>query len=348
MKKLMKAALLITLLLSFMGCSHIILRKDLYEKTSFKNEKIKPGRNTIKIYSLEYPVAYRDRLDYMDDFEEVSKKLLLENKSMNLLVSREMYETIQRIKNQEFLPEEEVYLKTASDLDDVQKEIIDSYVNLSVTDLGGDIQKYLNKQVYFWLALNYRESEFNGDTLYTELDKQRLIEEVREERKDFSQILSKVKVNFILKEYDLYSEKDKRHGVSKEIDLFNPTEMPREILNEKNALYIKGMKDEDLDKIIKNMVNFASPLMILESEEFTGYSVKEGKYIFFHGGNNVMGYYHGYDFRIDIIDIDVENLPDAEDCILLENLFERVKPEMNSLETEENKIQKKTVNWVVD
>jgi hypothetical protein len=348
MKNIIKTTLLITVFLFTAGCKDVVLRKDLYEKTSFKSENIKAGKNKIEIYSLEYPKSYRERLDYMKDFEDMAKELLLEDKSLNLLISREMYDTIKKLKNQEFLPEEEVYLKNASDLDQFQRDEIDRDINIPVTDLRGDIQKYLDKQVYFWMVLNNRANEFNSKNLYTELDKQRLIEEIRETRKEFSQILNKIKVDFIIKEYNPYSVNDGEYQISKEIDLFNPTDIPRDILNEKNALYLKGIKDEDQDKIIKNMVSFTSSLIILESKEFTGYSVKDGKYLFFHGGSHVRNYYKGYDFRVEITESSIIDLAESKEGILLEDLFDRVKPEINSLETEENEIQKKTVNWVID
>ncbi|WP_320046002.1 hypothetical protein [uncultured Ilyobacter sp.] len=348
MRKVIKTAILITVFLLAAGCNHVVLRQDLYEKVAFKSEKIKPGKNTIELYSLEFPKSYFEKLKYMEEFEVVSKQLLLEDKSLNLLLSRAMYDTIDSLKKGEVLPEEKIYLKTASDLDSAEMSEIDREIDVYVTDRGGSIQEYLNKQVYFWMVLNGKKSEFIGENLYTELDKQRLVEEIRKSRKEFSRVLNNAKMNLIIKEKDPYAVKNTEFSTSESADVFNPTDLPKWVLSEKEPIYLQGVKDGDFDKISEKEVKFNSPFVILDSEKFTGYTVVEGNYIFFYGGSDVKSSYHRYDFEVKISEVTLKDLFKAESGILLDELFDRKKPEINGIEKKATQPDKKSVNWGIN
>ncbi len=348
MRKVIKTAILIAVFLMAAGCNHVVLRQDLYERVAFESEKIKPGKNIIQLYSLEFPENYFDRLEYMKDFELVAKQLLLDDKSLNLLVSRGMYDTVESLKKEEVLPEEKIYLKTASDLDNVEMSEIDKGIDVYVTDRGGSIQGYLNKQVYFWMILTGKESEFIGENLYTELDKQRLVEEVRKSRKEFSRVLKNIKMHMVIREEAAYSHKDIESVPSETVNIFNPTDISKWVLDEKEALYLKGIKNSDFDKISEKKVKFNSPFLILDSKKFTGYTVLDGNYIFFYGGTSVRGYYHRYDLEVKISESTARDLLNAENGILLDELFERKKPEINGLEEEKTQPKKNSVNWGIN
>ena len=336
MRKIIKTAILVTVFLVTAGCNHVVLRQDLYEKVAFKSEKIQPGKNIIKVYSLEFPEDYFEELKYVEEFELVAKQLLLEDKSLNLLVSRSMYDTVDSLKKGDVLPEEKIYLKTASDLTDAELAEIDNKIDVYVTDRGGSVQRHLNKQVYFWMVLNGNESEFVGENLYTELDKQKLVEKIRTNRKEFSRVLNNVKLNLIIKEKNLYATKNIGLSTSEGI------------LTEEKSMYLKGLKDSDFHKIVEKELKFNSPLLILDSEKLKGYTVVDGNYIFFYGGSDVKSSYHRYDFEVEISEIVLKDLLKVESGILLDELFERTKPEINGIEEKAAQPDKKSVNWGIN
>lgn len=348
MRKIIKTAILIAIFLLATGCNHVVLRQDLYERVAFKSEKIKSGKNVIQLYSLEFPKDYFERLEYMKDFEIVAKQLLLKNKSINLIVSRGMYDTMESLKKMEVLPEERIYLKTASDLDSMEMSEIDKEIDVYVTDRGGSIQGYLNKQVYFWMLLTGKKAEFIGENLYTEMDKQRLVEEVRKSRKEFSKVLNNLKIQMVVREDAPYSTKNMKYTSSEVSDTSNTTDLPKWILDEKEALYLNGIKNNDFDKISERKVKFNSPVLILDSEKLTGYTVVDGNYIFFNGGSAVKGYYHRYDFEVKISESTARDLLNAESGLLLDELFERGKPEINGIDEEVVQPDKKSVNWGIN
>jgi hypothetical protein len=348
MRKVIKNAILITVFLLAAGCNHIVLRQDLYEKVAFESEKIKPGKNIINLYSLQFPESYFEKLKYMEEFELVSKQLLLEDKSLNLIVSSSMYDTLDSLKKGEVFPEEKVYLKTASDLNSDEMSEIDKEIDVYVTDRGGSVQGYLNKQVYFWMVLNGKKGEFIGETLYTELDKQRLVEEVRKSRKEFSRVLNNAEMNLIIKKKNLYAGKNPELTTSELSDILNPTDLPDSILNEERAMYLQGVKDDDFHKIAEKEVSFNSPFLILDSEKFTGYLVVDENYIFFYGGSEVKSSYHRYDFEVKISEVTLKDLLEVEGGILLNELFERKNPEINGIEKKATQPDKKSVNWGIN
>ncbi len=348
MKRVIKSIILIAVFFAATGCNHIVLRQDLYEKVAFESEKIKPGKNIIELYSLKFPGEYFERIEYMKEFELVARQLLLEDRSLNLLVPREMYDTIESLKKEAVLPEERVYLKTASDLDGHEMAEIDKNIDVYVTDRGGSIQGYLNKQVYFWMALSGKESEFIGENLYTELDKQRLVEEIRKSRKEFSKVLNNVKLQLVIKEEKPYSTKNMQLGPLKPTETSSSTDLPGWLLAEKDPIYLKGLKNSDFDKISEKKIKFNSSFLILDSEKWTGYTVVDGNYIFFHGGSDIRGSYHRYDFEVKISEKTVKDLIYSESGILLDELFQRKKPEINGLEEKTAQPNKKSVNWGIN
>jgi len=335
------------MVLSMAGCSSFIPRQDLYEKAEFKDENIVKGRNDIEIYEVNYPEDYYERLEFFKDFELAGKKMLLEDKALNLMVSKDLFGALERFKKGEFLDEEELYIKTASDLDTFQQREIDQNITVSVTERGGQVQKYLNKQVKFWLEVTGREGEFDGSKLYTELDKQRLMEEVREERKEFFQVLNAMRMSVVIKVSDPYREGNEggEYWASKEIDLFNPTGISREVQSIRVPLYIDGLTETDIKQVLNVREDFRAPILILESERLKGYTVRDEKYVFYHGGDTLRGYYKDYDLRVVITPMDLENLVTIEEGILLNDVLRRSQVKAKGItETKEVK-EVKSLDW---
>ncbi len=344
----MKRIILIgIMILGLLGCNSFVPRKDLYEKVEFNDGNIVQGRNYIDIYRVDYPADYFERLEFFKEFEAENKKLLLEDRGLNILISVELYRALERFKRGEFLLEEQVYVKEASDLDEFQKEEIDSSVSVAVTDRGGQIQKYLNKQVYFWMKVTNRLDEFNGETIYTELDKQRLIEDVRVSRKDLFKLLRKVRSNYILEVDNPYAGYgiSKDYWASKEIDIFNPTGISREIQSLSIPLYIKNLNESDVRSIRDVRDDFNSKVVILEDSNLTGYTLRDDKYIFYHGGSVVRSYFKNYDIRVRIKDIDLNRIATIEQGILMEELLNKSKVTEAGIQEAQDVKKERSLDW---
>ena len=344
MKKIILVGMLV---MSMVGCSSFIPRQDLYEKAEFKDEKIVKGKNQIDLYEVEYPSDYYEKLEFFEEFEVAGKKMLLEDKSLNLMVSQELYGALENIKKGEFLDEEEIYIKTASDLDIFQKSEIDKEIKVESTERGGEIQEYLNKQVYFWMTVTGKASEFDGNKLYTELDKQRLMEEVREERKEFFQVLNAMRMSIVVKVGNPYADhgKGSNYWASKEIDLFNPTGISRELQRIEVPLYLKGLEERDIKILLDNREDFRTPILILESERLKGYTIRDGKYVFYHGGDTIRGFYKDYDLRVKIMDSTLSNLVTIKEGILLNDVLKRSQVKARGIEGKPKVKKEKSLDW---
>lgn len=342
-----KILLIVAIMASLMGCKSFIPRQDLYEKVEFKDEKIVEGRNNIDLYEVEFPKDYYERIEFFEAFELAGKKMLLENKSLNLLVSQELYASLERFRKGEFLDDEGLYIKTASDLDTFQRAEIDSNIDVPVTERGGSIQSYLNKQVYFWLTVTNKEDEFDGNKIYTELDKQRLMEEVRNERKEFFQVLNAMRLSLVVKVEDPYADhsKGERYWASKEIDLFNPTGISRELQSIEAPLYLENLDEKDIRELLAVRGDFATPILILESSRLKGYTVSEERYVFYHGGDTLRGYYKGYDLRVGITETTLENLVTIEEGILLKDVLERTQVKARGIEEKKEVKKQRSLDW---
>lgn len=342
-----KILLIVAITASLMGCKSFIPRQDLYEKVEFKDEKIVEGRNNIDLYEVEFPENYYERIEFFKAFELAGKKMLLENKSLNLLVSQELYASLEKFKRGEFLDDEELYIKTASDLDTFQRAEIDSSIDVAVTERGGSIQSYLNKQVYFWLTVTNKEGEFDGNKIYTELDKQRLMEEVRNERKEFFQVLNAMRLSLVVKIDDPYADhsKGERYWASKEIDLFNPTGISRELQSIEEPLYLENLDEKDIRELVAVRGDFATPILILESSRLKGYTVSDGEYVFYHGGDTLRGYYKDYDLRVRITETTLESLVTIEEGILLEDVLERTQVKARGIEEKKEVKKQRSLDW---
>lgn len=342
-----KILLIVVIMASLMGCNSFIPRQDLYEKVEFKDENIVFGKNNIDLYDVEFPEDYYERIEFFKGFELAGKKMLLENKSLNLLIPQELYRSLERFKRGEFLNEEELYIKTASDLDAFQRGEIDRNIDVAVTERGGKIQSYLNKQIYFWLTVTNKEETFDGSKIYTELDKQRLMEEVRNERKEFFQVLNAMRLSLVVKVEDPYADHSKgdRYWASKEIDLFNPTGISRELQSIKEPLYLENLDEKDIRELLAVRSDFDTPILILESSRLKGYTIREGKYVFYHGGDTLRGYYKGYDMRIRIEETNLENLVTIEEGILLKDILERSQLKVHGIEEEKEVKKQRSLDW---
>lgn len=347
----MKKLLIIgSIIISLVGCNSFIPRQDLYEKAEFEDEKIVKGKNTIDIYAVGFPESYEDKLEFFEEFELASKKMLLEDKALNLLATQDLYDSLEKFKRGEFLSDEEVYVKVASDLDTFERKEIDSDIKVDVTTRGGSIQSYLNKQVYFWMRTTDKEVQFDGDKIYTELDKQRLMEEVRQSRKEFFAVLNAMRFSMVVEIDDPYADQSKgeKYWASKEIELFNPSGISRELQGIDVPLYFKGIKEEDMRILLSSRGDFNSPIIILENDKRTGYTVRDGKYVFYHGGDILRGYYKEYDLRVEIIEIELQDLVTIEEGILLEDVLRRTKVKAKGIEEVEKVKKKKSLDWGIE
>lgn len=249
------------------GCSDIVLRKDLHERVAFSSE-IKEGDYNLYFYKLNYPDNQQDKLDYLNNFKEFLNK----NPHKNYIVPVEMGKDILSIINNGGYGEEKLAFKSGADLNEEERNSLKVLTeDIDVPKGGGEIQENINRQYYLLLTLEERAEEYDGNSYYTELDKEKIITDLLIERKELKEALKTNFKNFIFS-YD------------------------NEFKNLENGIYFP-------DKI----QGIKSNLLIINKKGYSGYEIKNNKIVFYPGneGKDLEGF-RNFDFNSEIINLDLE------------------------------------------
>ena len=184
MKK--KALCLLALVLLTTSCGSIVARKDKSQIVKFENSRIVADSYDITFYNILYPEKPYDKDKFYEQFDVLTSKMVAYNKDINLIIPLELYKDLLNLQKREVREGEKIYYKQAYSLTEEEKEFIDSKVDVETPDNTGSVQKYLNKQVAYWYDYLKKPQEYDSKKYYTELDKDRIVDEVFENRKFFS------------------------------------------------------------------------------------------------------------------------------------------------------------------
>lgn len=267
----------------FVGCDHIVLRKDKSERVTFE-KNISQGTYTLYMYEINYPKNQKDKIVFMSRFENFLKNRDEKGEqNINFILPKELYEDVESVINEDGIGIERTFFKSASFIDENDKKIIDKETrNIKYPLNGGEIQKYLNKQYYYILSLVGREKEYKKDFFYTEFDKRIIINEYVKERENLKNILMEKKKDFLM-------------SVENINDLEN---------NEEDMVYLKEDNKNFEKNIINHKVETKQPILVLKSDDYKGYTVNGKSIIFFVGNGEEINYFRGYNFNVKIKEID--------------------------------------------
>lgn len=181
-----RALFLLTLTLLATSCGSIVARKDKSQIVKFENSKIVADSYDITFYKMAYPEKPHDKDVFYEQFDVLTSKMVAYGKDINLIIPLELYKDLLNLQKREVREGEKVYYKQAYSLTEEEKNFIDSKVDVNTPSDSGEIQKYLNKQVAYWYDYLKKPQEYDSTRYYTELDKDRVVDEVFENRKFFS------------------------------------------------------------------------------------------------------------------------------------------------------------------
>lgn len=270
-------------LLLFTSCNNIVLRKDESERVSFNNSLTK-GNYDIYIYEVVYPETQNEKLVFMNNFENLLKSKNKSENKISFILPKNLYDDVISTINDGGIGDENSFIKSASSINNLDKININKKTRgIKVPEDTGDIQKYLNKQYYSLLKLLNRENEYNSNSYYTEFDKKKLSDEFLSKRKNLKKILLQNKDNFLIKLNNLKDLKNYRNDL----------------------IYLTNCNYSSLKNFLENEPTSISPLILINSDFYTGYTACKNSVILFNGyGREEMSYFIGYNFETTIIKID--------------------------------------------
>lgn len=281
--KLKKIFYILLCLVFFAGCDNIVLRKDKSERITF-NTKMPQGDYTLYMYEISYPEKQEEKLMFFSKFENFLKNGSegLE-RDVTFILPKALYDDVEAVLNDEGIGIERAFFKSASFIDENDKKIIDREVGFVKTPSnGGEIQSYLNKQYYYILSLVGRQDEYRENFFYTEFDKRTITSEYLNERKNLKEVLTEKKKNFIV-------------AVNNMEELQNYSD---------DMVYLKNSDTELGNNILNDTISVNSPVIIINSDKYIGYTVKNNNLVLFNGtGENKkeeLSYFRRYNFITDI------------------------------------------------
>lgn len=197
MKKKILIIFLSTIAFIVTGCQSVVARRDQSQIVEFNNG-LSRGEYILKAYKLDYPKTVEEKDLFFDNLNLLMGKMIAHKKDLNIIIPYELYQDIRNIGIREVRESEKVFFKPASDLTQEEKEFIDSKIKIEFPTNAGNIQQYLNKQVYYWFDYLKRAGEYDEYAYYTELDKMRIVSEVFDKRKLTSEMFYPIAKDFIL------------------------------------------------------------------------------------------------------------------------------------------------------
>ncbi|MEI6856278.1 hypothetical protein [Psychrilyobacter sp.] len=315
-----KYILLLVLALSTVSCTGVSKVKERYHRAPFEKE-IKKGDYELILYSIDYPQKYEDKIKFYNDFDILMRKFLVYDSTINIMYSQELKDDISHLKNNYVLPEEIAFSKSASELSQIDRDSIDKKVVIKLDEKVGRTQYYLNKQVYFWKKIMRSNEFFNSGANYTELDKEKLILQMEEKRKNTFKIIEQVELNLILKIEKPYSDNKNEYWEKKDVYIYRSTDITPKVFKEQGYLYLSGVEDVDVKKIMGNQLKFDSKIVVVENRLYNGYTVLDGNYVFFYGGKYRVNYYDGYNLKVKVKDISLKDLLIIDDELLIDDFL---------------------------
>ena len=295
------------------GCSKIVLKKRVVESAPFKGEK---GTYEVILSRVNYPEGIFERAKFWNEFYAFSAKMLIAQKKSVLLIPEDIVRDLEIVKKGELTEKEGLFYRTASSLNDDEKENIRNI--LDVTEKNKEIlttQDYLNMQVKIMLKILGNESEFLPEKIYTELEKENIVNKVREKRKMIKESLENSKVSIIVEISETYKDiyTKKQSIYKRDIQFYTKSSFSERISKYEYPVYLKNVNEEDLEKIFEGEMSLKNKVTFIDNLKYNGYKYKEGKYIFFIGGSKIYDQFEEYKIRFTVKELKFEDILSSEE-----------------------------------
>ena len=277
-----------------------------------KSRKVIPGRYEIKLFEVSYPTDIFGKNNFYNEFNRVLGKID-KNKKYSLLLEKRFYDDMQKIKTDEMSEEEKVLELPASSLDGYNiQELTQLSRGMNTSQYAGTDQEFLNRQVYVLYRLLDRKG-FNPDNVYSELDKEFLVAELKEKRKDIVKNFETSKIEYFVKEsYDNIDFKkfqdDSVYKFDRDIIISEKIEDQALLPEIKNNLYLVNFPSDIIEDLEKNKLKLKREILLLENNQFHGYTYNENNTVVFIGGKKAKYYYNDYKINVVLKKINILEL----------------------------------------
>ena len=275
-----------------------------------KMRKVIPGKYEIRIYELNYPESLSEKNKFYNEFNQVLKNVD-KNKKYSLLLEKRFYDDIKKIEESQLSDEENLLEIPASSLDENQRQdLISMSSKLNLTQYLGTDQEFLNRQIYVLYQL-LDKPKFNPNNVYSELDKEFLIEELKKNRKEVVENFEKSKVEYFIKESYENSgigklQDDSIYKFDKDVVISDKLEDQAILPEMEKNVYLTGFPENIIEELAKNKLKLKRTPLLLENSDYHGYMFNEDNTVVFIGGKEPKYYYK--DYKINVVKKPIEVL----------------------------------------
>jgi hypothetical protein len=323
----MKKILLFVFIFIFLfGCQkRMVLRKKVVVKAPF--EDIEEGNYEITVYKIKYPNELEKKQEFYREMNSVFKRFYLEEKKAVIMLDMEYFEDFEYLRKNNILKEEVIFDKVASTLTEEEIIKLKEVSQVEVDEYKGTTQEYLNLQVAYLMKYLGIQDEFDANYIYTEREKNKYLDIIKNERKDIVKFLEVLKIDILAVVDNPYKE-DKINLYSywdvKNIELSKKNIISNYLNNYSLPLYIENIQEDDIEKIINNDIFIDNTLLIIKNSKYKGY-VHRDKYIFFVGGDIEKREYSAYGINIKFDAIELSELIFIDEEVVLSDFTGRMK-----------------------
>ena len=267
-----------------------------------KMRKVIPGRYEIKLFEITYPTDLFGKNRFYNEFNTFLKNIK-KGKKYSLLLENRFYQEMQDIKIDQLSEEEKILELPASSLDEYyRQQMVAMSSGANLTEYIGTDQEYLNRQIYVLYEL-LNKTDFNPANVYSELNKEFLIEELRNHRIEVEENFEKSNVEFFIKETYENSglnkfKDDSIYKFDKDIVLSDKLEDQAVLPELQRNIYLTGFPNDIIEELAKNKLKLKRSPLLLENNEYTGYTYNENNTVVFIGGKNPKYYYKDYKINV--------------------------------------------------
>lgn len=298
----------------------------LYKDGKQIQEKVLPGKYTLNLFEVNYPGDLYGRIEFFKSFSNFLDYTKRNNKKYSILLTPEMYRDFLEIESGNLLESEAVLKEPASSLTYSQ---IEQVKNLSkeirVKEYMDTDQEQLNRQIFILYKVLDKRG-FIESNVYTELDKENLIAELIEYRKELVEKYKVTPVEYFYKEdYKEIDLKDFSDEVvykfEKDISLSPNIEDQALFPNIPLKLYITNFDSRAIEELAKNQIKLKRKVLLLDNSLYHGYTYNEENTIIFMNGKEPVYYFPDYKIEIKLVKTNIGNLKNYDSKYNINDFF---------------------------
>ena len=236
------------------------------------------------------------------------------------------YEEMQQIKEDLLSDEEKILELPASSLDDYyRRQLISMSNRMGATEYAGTDQEFLNRQIYVLYQL-LDKPKFNPNNVYSELDKEFLIEELKKNQKEVVENFEKSKVEYFIKENYENSgigklQDDSIYKFDKDVVISDKLEDQAILPEMEKNVYLTGFPENIIEELAKNNLKLKRTPLLLENSDYHGYMFNEDNTVVFIGGKKPKYYYKDYKINVVKKPIEVSELLKTDSNYYVSDFF---------------------------